>query len=412
MYRHAMKHTNREIWVLNPHLKICGLVDTLNPNSGLAQVLNVLVDKTYMVAEHCLSLRLPSFSANPVSRASQAMDFTPNFVMNMAQKEANERSFETMAMMAGAAITAKATFNMGGRVVNFVWDKARNIWKEEQQTPLSMAVETYNMSSSVSLLTSPIPTPDKKADAQEDRDKQIQQLSWVEKEIARLEQQNLDLKNEKLDLKKKNEAQGQIILAFHEEKQATPKQLRQPDAQQDNNKGEDPLYTTNDPWPAGGMKADDHGRPPQQHNALQVHDHQQVDDNLLVQDRDRRIQNAVKMYAQHVRELETKCEKVIINNINVVDNLLVHNWGQMVRAELSASEVYTGNTKVQTLQDVRLAGREYDYITRTQKIRQSITSPSNSSPGNTSTYGGDINRLENNNGGNGDGSPGGTWWWT
>ena len=213
-----------------------------------------------------------------MSQASPAMDFggTVAFMMSMAPKEANKRNFETMAMMVGAAITAKATFNMGGRVVSFVWDKARNIWKEEQQTPLSLAVETYNMSSSVSLFTSLIPTPDKnKADAEEDRDKEIQQLSWVEKEIARLEQQNLDLKNEKLDLKKKNEAQGQIILAFHKETQATPQQPRQIDAQQDKSKGEYLCYTTNDPCPVGGMKADDHKRPPQQHNALQVHDHTQ-----------------------------------------------------------------------------------------------------------------------------------------
>lgn len=178
MYRHAIKHTNREIWVLNPHLKIFGLVDTLIPNSGLAQVLNVLDDKTYMVAERCLSLRLPSFSATPVSRASQAMEYTFNFVMTAEGIAENERKFETMAMMAGAAITARATFNMGGRMVNFVWDKAKSIWREEQPTPLSVAVETYQMSSNVSRLTSPNATPDKdKVDTQEERDKEIQQPS-------------------------------------------------------------------------------------------------------------------------------------------------------------------------------------------------------------------------------------------
>ena len=68
-----------------------------------------------------LELSLPSFLF-PASLAVQTMDFigTPSYVANVAQQVENERNFETMAMMAGAAVTARATFNMGGRIVNFV----------------------------------------------------------------------------------------------------------------------------------------------------------------------------------------------------------------------------------------------------------------------------------------------------
>ena len=136
-------------------------------NSGLAQEPIVLVDKTHMVAERCLSLRCQAFSP-PASRAEPAMSFdgTPNFVMTAQRVAQNEQNVETMAMMAGAAITARATFIMAGRTVNYIWDKAKNMWCEEKPTPLSMAVETYQMSSSVSLLTSPITSPKKDVDEQ------------------------------------------------------------------------------------------------------------------------------------------------------------------------------------------------------------------------------------------------------
>ena len=211
---------------------------------------------------------------------------------NMEQKAENEKSFETMMMMAGAAIIARATFNMGGRIVNLVFDKAKRMWYEEKPTPPSFAVETYNMSSSVSLLTSPTGTPDKdKESVQEARDKEMQQQSWVEKEIARLEQQNIDLKQ-------KSEAQGQFILAYSKEKQAGA-QLQPTTAQRGKETGEDKLYTSNDPWPPGGLKSYNHDnlQPQRQYNGLQVHDHdhKQLQTNDHVQVPDRTLSNCMRV---------------------------------------------------------------------------------------------------------------------
>ena len=130
---------------------------------------------------------------------------------------------------------------------------------------MSLAVEIYNLSNSVSMITSQEPTPDKdKTNMQDERDKEMQQQSWVEKEIARLEQQNIALK-------KKNDAQGQIILAYSKEKQAKPQQPPTI-AQLDNEKGEDKLFTSHDPWPAGGVKMHkyDQLQPRPQHDNVQT----------------------------------------------------------------------------------------------------------------------------------------------
>ena len=46
--------------------------------------------------------------------------------------------------------------NIGGTIVNFVWDKAKKSWKQEKNNPITAAVETYSLTAgSASLLSSP-----------------------------------------------------------------------------------------------------------------------------------------------------------------------------------------------------------------------------------------------------------------
>ena len=147
-------------------------------NSGLAQDQSVLVDKTHMVAERFLSLRLPSFSSTPSPFASRTMEHL--FVRNFQVAGEEEKSFEAMAMMAAAALTACATFNIGGTIVNFVWDKAKRAWKQEKNSPLTMAVENYALTQdSISMPTSP-----SKETTDEDADKHIHSLTgWKRKSL-------------------------------------------------------------------------------------------------------------------------------------------------------------------------------------------------------------------------------------
>ena len=167
----------------------------------------------------------------------------------------------------------------------------------------------------------------------------------MEKEIARLEQQNIDLK-------KQNDAQGRLLIAYSHEKQNKEKQeVAKTKDDKQTNKGEDLLYTKCDPWPAGGMQNKDAllvpGHPkPQPQIALQVHDH----------DRNRLIADVVVLYASHVRELEAKGETVIVSNTNRVDKVLVHDWGAGVMAEFGRDTINIQITKAKTLEDVRWLG--------------------------------------------------------
>ena len=94
-----------------------------------------------------------------------------------------------------------------------------------------------------------------------------------------------------------------------------------------------------------------------------------------------------------------------INNTNVVDNVLVHNWGQLVREEFGIQTVDVQINKVKTLQDVKMAGRYDNCVIPQDKIRHAAPSPQSSSPSNYSVYGGDTNQMgpkasnDDNNGG-------------
>lgn len=48
----------------------------------------------------------------------------PAFEQNILQQQANEQAFDSMAMMAVAAMAAKMTLKIGGRVVEYVMDNA------------------------------------------------------------------------------------------------------------------------------------------------------------------------------------------------------------------------------------------------------------------------------------------------
>ena len=115
----------------------------------------------------------------------------------------------------------------------------------------------------------------------------------------------------------------------------------------------------------------------------------------------------MKIFADHVRELEGKNEQVVIGNTHVVDNVLVHNWEKLVREELGVFEANAHITKAKTLQDVQMVGQYDNCVTLKDKIRPGMPSTQSSSPSNNSMYGGDLNQVGarvGHNDGNG-GSP-------
>ena len=167
-------------------------------------------------------------------------------------------------------------------------------------------------------------------------------------------------------------------------------------------KGEDVLLTRNDPWPTdsnrkiGALQANDRDQQVQEVGVLQAND------------RDRQIRMVVKLHAEHVRELKAKGEIVNISNTNVVNNVLVHNWGRVLREELGENTINVQNAEIRALQDVRVAGKVDNCLTPTDKIRYNVPFTQSSSPSDKSTFGGNINQLglkDNNIGDNG-GSPG------
>ena len=216
-------------------------------------------------------------------------------------------------MMVGAAMTAKVTFNIGGRIVHYVYDKVKSAWTREDTIGIVAPLETYNMSNSVSLLISPVESPDQSKQTDDAREQ-----PWVAKEIERLERQNLDLK-------KRNDEQGRLIVRLAKPVEAAittilpqpPITERPPTtqlttiAQKDDGQKEYLLYSKFDPRPMGGARGG---------NA----------NNLGVQpdnDRTDQIDKVVKTFAAQIRDMESKGQSITINQSNVANNILVHNWG-------------------------------------------------------------------------------------
>lgn len=96
---------------------------------------------------------------------------------------------------------------------------------------------------------------------------------------------------------------------------------------------------------------------------------------------------------------------MIINDTNVVGNVLVHNWGKLLRDESGRDTVNGQLGKAITLQYVRMATTNNAYNTPQSKIRQTIDfhSPGTRRFGNTSMSGGYFNQMASNRNGNGGG---------
>ena len=200
------------------------------------------------------------------------------------------------------------------------------------------------------------------------------------------------------------------FLAYSKEKQAKPQQPPTI-AQLDKEKGEDKFCISHDPWPAGGMTMHNHDQlqPQPQHNVLQVleHDHRRLqnNDDLSAPGREQRIQSAVKIFADHVREFEGKNEQVVIGSTHVVDNVLVQHWEKLVREGFGVISTNVFTIKVKPLQDVKMVGQYDNCVTLKDKNRPGIPSTQSNSPSNDSVYGGDFNQVGARVG-NGDGNGG------
>ena len=121
--------------------------------------------------------------------------WTPNFEHALAAQAAMQQTVNDVAVLAAAALTARAIFNMGGRMVNYVFDKVKKLWTIEPPPSFDDMVETYNMSSTVSLMASPIGSP-----------------VMVAKEIAKLE-------NQIKELTEKNTTQSRMIALYTKERE-------------------------------------------------------------------------------------------------------------------------------------------------------------------------------------------------
>ena len=157
---YIFKHISRKTWAPNPRLRICGRVMIMSLNSGLAQDLFVLVDKTCMVAERLLDLRLPRFPPIAIaarSTMSGAEEFIRSFADNRAAQIAIGEWVDTASNLGAIVMTLKVAFYVGGRAVNMISDRAKRMWIKENFDAL---VETYDMASSASLRDTPMGIPD------------------------------------------------------------------------------------------------------------------------------------------------------------------------------------------------------------------------------------------------------------
>ena len=92
---------------------------------------------------------------------------------------------------------------------------------------------------------------------------------------------------------------------------------------------------------------------------------------------------------------------VLIYDTNVVNGILVHNWGKLLR------EQFGRTTNAKTLQDVRNATDNGMYNALINEVKLNFDTPPSDSSGGGSVYGGDVNRLANA-GGDGSGGNGST----
>ena len=127
------------------------------------------------------------------------------------QHHLTAQTVDQLAMMAAAAVTARFTVNTGGKVLSYVHDKVKNLWMPETgRGRFTELVETYNLSSSISLQATPIQSPEKDCQTEEE----VVPQKWVAAEIDRL--------NGMIDeLQQLNQQQGRMITAYHRERLTT-----------------------------------------------------------------------------------------------------------------------------------------------------------------------------------------------
>ena len=185
----------------------------------LAQEQFVSVGKSYMVAERFsefpFAIVFPNHSAY-FAEAMSGAEFigTPAFAQNMAAHAATEQFVDTLAMMVVVALAARLTFNIGGRVLNYFCDKAKQAWKEDKPS-FDDTVEAYNIFANVSLQPTPVGTPDRQDKAAED---DVQAPKWFSREIERFNRHNRQNDMKIHDLIQRNDERGRTIAAYNKER--------------------------------------------------------------------------------------------------------------------------------------------------------------------------------------------------
>ena len=179
----------------------------------LAQVQFVLVTNSYMVAERLLDARSPVFT-HPSALLSETIDFawTVNFKANQMALQIQDENSQQLAFMCAAGLLANCSWNKDGRMVSYIWDKAKEVLVEETPEEFGVLCETYNLPSSVSLQATPVNTPDKDG---ENNDGAEQPTNFVAGEVNRLHK----VYEKKIkDLEKLNGEQGRMIAFYCREK--------------------------------------------------------------------------------------------------------------------------------------------------------------------------------------------------
>ena len=134
-----------------------------------------------MVAGRLLDLRLPfvfplcSRAARPTMSGPEV--FVQGFEANLQAQAAMIAWVDQTLMMGAGAVARKATFHMGGQAISMIYGRSKEMFSKEDFNAL---VETYNLTNSVSMVATPIVSPDKRVT------EQGHQKNWVAKEVVRL----------------------------------------------------------------------------------------------------------------------------------------------------------------------------------------------------------------------------------
>lgn len=115
------------------------------------------------------------------------------------------------------------------------------------------------------------------------------------------------------------------------------------------------------------------------------------------------ITEALELFAEHVKKAEIRGEVEHISDVNIVNKVIVHDWGKRLRTLFGKDTIDKITDKALSLQDVRRAGNEDVCATHKDRIRLNLGSPGTESSRADSVFGGSINQLANNPGSGGNG---------